>query len=148
MPNKLGRELLLYATTTSPSTATDASDYTLVGLVTETNLNRSRSAIDVSTKDSGSNSTFIAGRRNETVSASGIFDHTEDAGYTALSDAYEADNGTIYLLVSSTTNGDTEWHGTCIITDLSLSFGDDAASTFSMSAQVTGALTEVTGTTT
>lgn len=146
--NKSARDYLLYASATTPSTASAASSYTLVGLMTEHNLNRSRGSIDVSTKDSGDDSTFISGRRNQTLSGSGIFDHTEDAGYTVLSNVYESASGLVYFLLTSTTNGDTEWHGSGILTDLSLTFADESPSTFSMSVQVSGTLTEVTGTTT
>lgn len=146
--NKSGRDYLLYAATSAPTAAAEANDaaYALVGLCTEHSLNRSRGAIDVSTKDSGDNSTFISGRRNETVTMSGIFDHTEDAGYTKLSDAFEASDGTVYFLLTSTNTGDTEWHGSGVITDLSLTFSDEAASTFNAAVQVSGALTEATGT--
>lgn len=146
--NKSGRDLLLYASVSSPGTASAASSYTLVGLATEHNLNRSRGAIDVSTKDSGDDSTFIGGRRNQTVTVSGVFDHTEDNGYTVLSNAYESASGTVYWLLTSTTNGDTEWYGSGVITDLSLSFGDEAASTYSATIQCSGTVTEATGTTT
>ena len=146
--NFSGRDLLFYAATSAPSDASDASDYTLVGNVTSTSLSRSRNALDKSSKDDGDNSTFIAGRRNQSVSVSGNFDHTEDAGYTVLSDAYEAANGTVYWLISSTTSGDTEWHGSGPITQLDLQFDDESISTFSCAIQASGAVTEVAGTTT
>lgn len=150
MANLAGRAYLCYAGTSAPSDATAAADaaYALIGKATDISISRSRNAIDTSTKDDGDNSSFISGRRNETVSISGLFDHTEDAGYTKLSDAFEASNGTVYFLVTSTTSGDTEWHGSGVITDLSTSFADESASTFTATLQVTGALTEVAGTTT
>ena len=145
--NKSARDYWLYVATSAPTAAADATDaaYALVGLATEHSLSRSRGAIDVSTKDDGDDSAFIAGRRNQTVSMSGIFDHTEDAGYTKLSDAYEAANGTVYFLLTSATAGDTEWHGSGVITDLSLTFSDESPSTFSTTVQVSGSLTEVSG---
>ncbi len=148
--NLSGRDYLVYAATSAPTTAAEANDaaYALVGKATDISISRSRNAIDVSTKDDGDNSTFISGRRNETVSISGIFDHTEDAGYTKLSDAFEASNGTVYFLVTSTNTGDTEWHGSGVITDLSTSFTDESASTFTATIQASGAVTEVTGTST
>ena len=146
--NKSARDYWLYVATSAPSAAAEANDaaYALVGLATEHSLSRSRGAIDVSTKDNGDDSAFIAGRRNQTVSMSGIFDHTEDAGYTKLSDAYEASNGTVYFLLTSTNSGDTEWYGSGVITDLSLTFSDESPSTFSTTIQVSGTLTEATGT--
>lgn len=151
MPKNLsGRDYVAYAATSAPSDATAANDaaYSLIGKATDISISRSRNAIDVSTKDDGDESAFISGRRNQTVSISGIFDHTEDAGYTKLSDAYEASNGTVYFLVTSTNSGDTEWHGNGVITDLSTSFADESASSFTATIQVNGALTEVAGTST
>jgi hypothetical protein len=146
--NKSARDYWLYVATSAPTAADEANDanYSLVGLATEHSLSRSRGAIDVSTKDDGDDSSFIAGRRNQTVSMSGIFDHTEDAGYTKLSDAYEAANGTVYFLLTSTNSGDTEWYGSGVITDLSLTFSDESPSTFSTTIQASGTVTEATGT--
>lgn len=148
--NLSGRDYLAYAGTSSPSDGSSASDaaYSLVGKVTDISISRSRNAIETSTKDDGDESTFISGRRNQTVTISGYFDHTEDAGYTKLSDAYEASNGTVYFLVTSTTSGDTEWYGSGVITDLSTNFADESTSTFTATIQVSGALTEAAGTTT
>ena len=147
MANLAGRAYLCYAGTSAPSAAADNADaaYALVGKATDISISRSRNAIDTSTKDDGDNSSFISGRRNETVSISGLFDHTEDSGYTKLSDAFEAATGTVYFLVTSATTGDTEWHGSGVITDLSTSFADESASTFTATIQVSGAFTEVAG---
>ena len=148
--NKSGRSYLMYAATSAPSDATAAGDaaYALVGGCTANDLSRARASIDVSTKDDGDNSVFIGGRRTQTISGSGVFDHTEDSGYTKLSDAYESSSGSAYVLLTSTNTGDTEWHGSGVITDLSVSFPDEGASTFSSTIQLSGAVTEVTGTTT
>ncbi len=148
--NLSGRDYLVYAGTTEPTSAIDAGDanYSLVGKAMDISISRSRNAIDTSTKDDGDGSSFIAGRKNESVSISGLFDHTEDAGYTKLSDAFEASNGTVYFLVTSTNTGDTEWYGSGVITDLSTSFADESASSFTASIQVNGTITEVVGTST
>ena len=66
--NYSGRDLLLYAKATAPSTATTATDYTLVGDLTDVSITRSRNAIDDSSKDDGDETSVIAGRRNNTVS--------------------------------------------------------------------------------
>jgi len=148
--NKSGREFLLYVATTAPSAASSASDaaYSLVGLQRNLSFSRSRNAIDTSTKDDGDNSTYIGGRKNQTMTFDCIFDHTEDAGYTKLSDAYESESGLVFFLATSTTTGDTEWHGSGVITDLSPSFPDEDVSTFTASIQISGTLTEAVGTST
>lgn len=146
--NYSGRDFLLYASTSAPGTASAASSYTLVGGIRNVSITRARNAMDKSSKDDGDESTFVAGRRNNTVSFDGVWDHTEDAGYTLLSNAYEAGNGTIYFLVTSTTNGDTEFYGAGVITQLDVAFPDEDISTFTGSIQVSGALTEAAGTTT
>jgi predicted secreted protein len=149
-PNKAGRSYLLYVATTAPDAAASASDaaYSLGGLLRNLSLSRTRNAIDASTKDSGDDSTFIAGRRNQSFTADFVFDHSEDAGYTKLSDAYESASATVYWLITSTTTGDTEWTGSGIVTDLSLAFPDEDVSTYNLAVQASGAVTEATGTST
>lgn len=146
--NFAGRSYLLYAATSAPSDATAASDYTLVGDCTASGISRSRNAIDISTKDDGDDSTFIAGRRNWTVSLSGNFDHTLDAGVTLLEDAWEATDGIVYFLLTSTNAGDREFHGQGKITQFDTQFDDESASTFSATIQGSGTLSSVDGTTT
>lgn len=146
--NYSGRDFLLYAATTAPGTASAASGYTLVGGIRNVSISRARNAAETSSKDDGDESTFIGLRRNNTVSFDGVWDHTEDAGYTILSNAYEADNGLVYFLVTSTTNGDTEFYGSGILTQLDVAFPDEDISTFTGAIQVSGALTEAAGTTT
>lgn len=146
--NYSGRDFLLYASTTAPSPAATASEYTLVGGIRNVDIQRARNAAETSSKDDGDESTFIGLRRNNTLSFDGVWDHTEDAGYTVLSDTYESDSGLVYFLATSTTTGDTEFHGSGILTQLDLSFPDEDISTYSAGIQVSGALTEATGTST
>ena len=147
--NYSGRDMLFYVTEpTAPSVAATASDYTLVGLSTGVNINSSRNAIDKSNKDDGDESTFVAGRRNSTISGSCFWDHTSDTGQDHFQDAFESSNGTIYFLCTSTTNNDVEFHGSGIVTQKNLSFPDEGISQLDFEIQVSGALTEVTGTTT
>jgi hypothetical protein len=148
--NYSGRDFLLYVGTTAPTAASSAADaaYALVGSIRNVSFGRSRNAIDKSSKADGDDSSFIAGRRNQTLSFDGLFDHTEDAGYTKLSDAYESAGGAVYFLATSTTTGDTEWHGNGVITQLDVAFPDEDVSTFTSAIQVSGALTEVVGTST
>lgn len=146
--NYSGRDFLLYALGSAPSAASEATEYTLVGLVRSLSVNQSRNAIDTSTKDDGDDSSFIAGRRNVTLSAGGVFDHTEDGGFTILKTSLAAANGKVWFLVTSTATGDTEFYGSGIVTGLNLDFPDEDVSTFAADIQVTGALSAATGTST
>lgn len=146
--NFSGRDYLFYVKATSaPSDATAASGYTIVGDLTSLSINRSRNVLDRSSKDSGDDRELVAGRRSQNVSGSGYFDHTEDAGYTVLSDAYEAADGKVWWLATSTTSGDTEWHGSGVISDLSSTLDDESISSFSFTIE-SESVTEVAGTST
>ena len=141
--------MLFYVTEpTAPSSATAASDYTLVGTSTDLNVNMSRNAMDKSNKDDGDESTFVAGRRNSTVSGTCYWDSTSDAGQDHFQDAFESAAGTIWFLATATATGEPEFHGSGIVTDKSLSFPDEGVAALSFTIQVSGALTEVAGTTT
>jgi len=147
--NYSGRALLLYATqAAAPAAAATASDYTLVGNVTDVSISRSRNTLDTSNKDDGDETSLISGRRSNTVSGSANWDHTSNAGQLMFTTALNAANGTIYFLVTSTATGEPEFHGSGVVTQADLSFPDEGISTLAFSVAVNGALTEVSGTTT
>jgi len=116
----------------------------VVGLTQSLSITSARAALDKSNKADGDESTFIGGRRNSTVSFGGVFDHTEDAGYTILSTSYESSAGTVWFLLSPLNASDTEWYGSGIVTQLDKTLDDEAVSGFTCTIQVSGALTEVT----
>ena len=141
-----GRDLGLYvARTSAPSTLTDRTTYTAVGLVTSRSMDRSRNAIDVSDANSGDDMDYLAGRRGRTLSVEGHYDAAHEAGYAILKAAYEA-AGTdkIYWLLSTGKSGDKQEYGRGIVTSLNLSAGDDDAATFSAEITIIGKPTEST----
>ena len=140
-----GRDYKLYLATTAPSPATISTQYTLCGNLTSVSISTSRNAIEVSTKDSGDNSEFIAGRRSTTMSGSALFDHVVDAGQAKLYTALAAENGSVWFLVTDNTTTAEEFYGAGVITQYDVAFPDDDASTVDFSVQVTGAITQVNG---
>jgi hypothetical protein len=118
---------------------------------TSTSFNSDSNAIDVSNKLSGRDTNVEYGRMNRTFTVSNIGDITPNATYWGLADALAAQAAgtkvavtvTSYTTKAGTTavSGDVILSATCIITNASQEFGDDAAQTFSVSFQVDGALT-------
>ena len=143
--NYSGRDYRLYVKGVSaPSSGALLSLYTLVGLGQAAGINQSRNAMDKSNKADGDNSTFVAGRRNNTVSFSGVFDHTIDSGYTVLETALASSDGNVWFLLTSATANDKEFYGKSVITDLSVTLDDEGVSTFTTTLQVDGVLTTAT----
>lgn len=141
--NFKGRDYKLYLKTSAPSPATTQAQYTAVGNLLSVSISTSRNAIDVSTKDSGDNSDFIAGRRSTTLSGSARFDHVVDNGAALLYTQLAAESGELWFLVSSATATDEEFYGKGVLTQYDVAFPDDDSSTVDFSIQVTGALTQV-----
>ena len=142
--NYSGRDFKVYVLDSSPSSPAISSEYTVLGLGQTLSVNQSRNAMDKSNKDDGDNSTFVGGRRNITISTGGVFDHTEDAGYTILETVFASSDGVVWFLVSPLNTGDKEFYGSGIITDLSITLDDESVSGFSTTFQVTGALVTAT----
>lgn len=143
--NFKGRDFKLYLSASTPGTATFASSYTLVGNLLSVNIATARNAIEVSSKDDGDNSAFIAGRRSTVLSGSARFDHVVDAGQTVLYTALAAEGGTVYFLVSDSSTLSEEFYGAGILTQYDVGFPDDDASTLDFSVQITGAITQAQG---
>lgn len=143
--NFSGRDFLLYLATSAPTDAAITTDYTSVAKLTNVTISSSRNAIDKSSKDDGDESTFIAGRRNTTISGSAIFDHTSDAGQAMVTTAFEAADGTVYFLATTSTVGDQEFHGSGIVTSKTIAAQDESTTTIDFTIQVSGALTAVSG---
>ena len=142
--NYSGRDYKFYVLGTAPSSPAISSEYTVVGLGQTLSINQSRNAMDKSNKDDGDNSSFVGGRRNVTVSSGGVFDHTEDAGYTILETSFASSAGTVWFLASPISSGDKEFYGSGIVTDLSVTLDDESVSNFTTTIQVSGALTTAT----
>ena len=141
-----GRDLGLYvARTTAPSTLNNAGDYTLVGAVTNRNVNRSRNAIDVSSADSGDDSEYLGGRRSREITLDGFYKGEHDAGYAILKAAYDSD-GTdlIYWLLTTGVTDDKAEYGRALVTALNTTGEDDGGAQFSVTLQVSGKPTDFT----
>lgn len=118
---------------------------------TNTDFSSDANAIDVSNKLSGRDTNVEYGRMNRTFTVANIGDTTANATYWGLADALAAQEAGTKISVSITSYtdktgttpvvGDDVISATCIITNASASYGDDAANTFSVSLQVDGALT-------
>jgi len=118
---------------------------------TSSSFSSDANAIDVSNKLSGRDTNVEYGRMNRTFTVSNIGDITPNGTYWNLTDALAAQAAgtkvavtvTSYTTKAGTTavSGDVILSATCIITNVSQEFGDDAAQTFSVTFQVDGALT-------
>lgn len=118
---------------------------------TSGSFSQSANAIDVSSKLSGRDTNVEYGRMNRTVTVNSIADTTPNATYFGFKDAVDAQiAGTkVAVMITSYTDktgatdvvSDAVLSGTGIITDVSWEFGDDAATTFSLTVQIDGALT-------
>lgn len=105
--------------------------------------------IEVSSKTSGKHSEFESGRISETISVSGIASSSKEAtaaGYWECYDAVEAGVPVSCTFVEYTTeSGSTEVVGaekmtvSCLLSNLKRDDPDNAASTFSVDLQITGA---------
>jgi len=112
--------------------------------------NNAITMIEVSSKSSGNDSDFVAGRSNKTMSVSGIAGTTAeqtDTGYwemEALAEARTPIAFTIAEYVDKTANamvvGSKIRSGNALIAKASLTFPDNAKNTFSCDLQVTGPL--------
>ena len=118
---------------------------------TSGSFSQSANAIDVSSKLSGRDTNVEYGRMNRTVTVNSIADTTPNATYFGFKDAVDAQiAGTkVAVMITSYSDktgatdvvSDAVLSGTGIITDVSWEFGDDAATTFSLTVQIDGALT-------
>lgn len=147
--NYSGRDYVLYVGTTAPSAAAEANDanYDKVGLLVNLSFNRTANLIEKSNKDDGRYSSWLAGRRVESVSGTAIFDHTSDTGQAHFQTAYESASGTIYWLITTVNSGDDEFYGSGVLTNYTVTFNDEEASTIEFEIQSTGSSTQATGTT-
>lgn len=131
MAKKLGTNVLVQV-------STDDVTYTTIGNQQGGTLTRNSSPADTSNKDDSQNATAIPGFFNWEVSCSGVYDET-DAGWEIVRTSIQAKT-TIYgkFLESS---GTKTHKGSVIVTDASIDAPHDAAATYSITLQGTGALT-------
>jgi hypothetical protein len=122
---------------------------TLVGQ-SDLSYNNAITMIEVSSKSSGNDSDFVAGRSNKTLSLSGVAgtsaEETE-TGYWEMEALAEARTPIAFTIAEYTDKTATEMvigskirSGNALIAKASLTFPDNAKNTFSCDLQVTGAL--------
>ena len=148
--NYSGTDYVIYVASAAPSAAAEANDaaYAKLGLNVNLFINGSANDIEKSNKDDGTNTSWLAGRKVETISGSFIFDHTEDSGQAKLQTVWESASRAIWFLVTTVTSGDEEFYGTGVLTGRSLSFNDQEPSTGEFEIRVSGGITQAAGTAT
>lgn len=141
MPDTQGRfeakEELFYVTKTPPSTATDPSGYTRVGLVTTWNFTQTAEQINAVDKDAAGWQSAILGTRSYTVNVGcnrkgdgTMFDEGQDV-------IDELDGETVYWLKTSNEAGDKCWHGQAVVSNVEIASdaGNLGTITFTLTGQ-------------
>ena len=131
MSKKLGTDVTVLV-------STDNVTFTLIANQQGGTLTRSSSPADTSNKDSSQNAEAIAGFFNWEVSCSGVHDEA-DAGAEIVRTSIQAK--TIIYGKFLETSGAKTHTGQVIVTDHSIDAPHDAAATYSITLQGTGALT-------
>tara|TARA_R110002073_G_C9215682_1_gene559394 strand:+ start:236 stop:673 length:438 start_codon:yes stop_codon:yes gene_type:complete len=126
-------------------------DGTLVAYSTSASLNVNHSPRSTSNKEDGGWETAMEGYRNWDVSCDALYAWLDPAG-SAISNETLSELFTSYITtrasftltfgVTSSTTGDTKYTGTAWLTSASLSAPDQDTSTFSVSFQGSGELTQ------
>lgn len=137
----LGKEYNLYASATSKSGGSRfvSGNFTQVLLLTAINLNNGTAEHDISTMDNGFNQALLGGRRSVTLSASGLFNITGDAGQEIFETAVNASTQAtkkIYCLFSTDVAGDKEWYFSAIVTQWDISAPDEGPATISITLRI------------
>ena len=124
---------------------------TLVAYSTSASLNVNHSPRSTSNKEDGGWETAMEGYRNWDVSCDALYAWLDPAG-SAISNETLSELFTSYITtrasftltfgVTSSTTGDTKYTGTAWLTSASLSAPDQDTSTFSVSFQGSGELTQ------
>lgn len=144
MGKDIGNGYGLYTSTTEPSTPQDIGEYDLAGFGTDLNLSRSRNQIDASNKDSGADSEYEAGRRDEQVSGTFFKDitHDNDAGQANIEDQLEdASGGSLWWLISDNVTDHVQYYGEAKPSQFDISFPDEGMVQIDVTLQVTGGST-------
>ena len=141
MANYDGSAFKVYVKSSAPSVAKDESEYTLVGKVINTSIPGARGVIDISSKDEYPNRALLSGERNESLSLTCRYKHTQDAGQLVLMNQYYAAGGDVYFLVSTNVAGDYCFSGYGVITARPITVNHKAASDVSFTIEVSGVIT-------
>ena len=112
-----------------------------VAHLTSNSLTFDMATRDASSKDSAGWKETLEGQRSFSGSGEGFFAEDATYGYTDLYNAYVTRN--IVVVTWTTSNvGDYEYEGNCFITSLAKTDGLEESSTFSVSFEGTGAVTQ------
>lgn len=123
------------------STQAGAGDRLPLAFAETVSYSTSHAVIDVTTKDSASNSEFIAGRLTKTLSGTNLFDLTASATHDNAEILQDyIDNRT--LVSWSFGTADDIWTGSGYFTEVSWDAPSDEKVSGSWSFQVTGATTK------
>jgi predicted secreted protein len=116
-------------------------DGSKVAVVTSNTFSLERETIETTSKDDGTDATFIPGKKSATLSVEGYVDPAATQNFDSLYDLYEADN-TFSFRFTDNVSGNQEYTGTCFFTSLERSGGQNEAETFSGELQITGSVTK------
>jgi predicted secreted protein len=112
-----------------------------VAHLTSNSLTFDMATRDASSKDSAGWKQSLEGQRSFSGSGEGFFAEDATFGYTDLYNAYVTRN--IVVVTWTTSNvGDYEYAGNCFITSLGKTDGLEESSTFTVSFEGTGAVTQ------
>lgn len=136
----------LYVSSTAPAggSETDITQYDLVGFGKDLGLSIDRDMIETSDKDTGSDSTFVGGRRTQEISQTVNGDKTDggDAGQETILDALQDTAGdVVYFLITDNVAGNKAWWGKFIPSSGEWTFPDEDLVEIDLTLQITGAVT-------
>ncbi len=114
---------------------------TTIAHLTSNSLTFDMSTRDASTKDSNGWKESLEGQKSFSGSAEGFFAENASYGYEDLYDVFI--NRTLVVVTWTTdVTGDMEYSGSCYVTSLEKTDGLEESSTFSVSFEGTGAVTQ------
>lgn len=117
---------------------------TKIALLTTNSFSESRPTRETANKDSGDWVTRVANRGSWSASASALYQNSASNGnYHALKALKDA-GASVTVMFHTMVSGDYYFTGSALITELSLDFPDNDNSSYSISFEGTGALTENT----
>lgn len=115
-----------------------------LGLITEARLRHSADMIDVSVMSSSAWKDFIVGLKNVSMTFSGIYPGTSDAGFAIVRDSWLNDSA---LSIRYLFDGSTGFQSAAKVASFELGGTVDGRLEFSGEIQFTGSLGNATGTT-
>lgn len=136
----------LYVSDTAPAGGSegDITEYDLVGFGKDLGYSIDRDMIETSDKDTGSDSTYVGGRRTQEITQTVNGDKTDggDAGQETILDKINDTAGdVVYFLITDNVSGNKEWYGQAIPSAAEWSFPDEELVELDLTLQITGGVT-------